>query len=86
MLQIGSYYLLGTNIKSSILSAWDNIKSSKPTHVWMFHKDQMVRGKKFFRRETFIIKNIPENLRELEKYEVTDRLDRLKEICNCKVE
>lgn len=65
-----------------ILSAWDSVKSLKPSHVWIFHKDQMVRGKRFFRRKTFTVPNAPDILRELEKYEVTDRLGRIKEIYN----
>lgn len=75
-----------------ILSAWDNRDSLNPLHVWIFHKDDMVRkGKggcaprvKFWKRDTFSITNTPEGLKEFEKWEVTDRLDKLKEICNRK--
>lgn len=65
-----------------ILSAWDSKDSLVPLHVWIFHKDDIVRGIKFWRRETFSISNTPEKLKEFEKYEVTDRLEKLKELCN----
>ncbi len=67
-----------------ILSAWDNRDSLNPLHVWAFHKNYIVRGKKFCEFETFRITNTPEKLKELEKYEVTNRLDKLKELCNKK--
>ncbi len=65
-----------------ILSAWDNRDSLTPLHIWIFHKNDMVRHAKFWRREGFIITNTPKKLKELKKYEVTDRLDKLKELCN----
>lgn len=64
-----------------ILSAWDNRDGLNPFHVWVFHKNDIVRGRKFWRRETFSITNTPKALKELEKWEVTDRLDKLKEYC-----
>lgn len=73
-----------------ILSAWDNRCSLNPLHVWAFHKNDMVRYramgalKKFCDRETFAITNTPEKLKEFGKYEVTNRLDKLKELCNTK--
>lgn len=68
-----------------ILSAWDNRDSLTPLHVWAFHKNDIVRGKKFWRRETFSISNTLEGLKEFEKYEITDRLDRLKKLYNKKL-
>lgn len=65
-----------------ILSAWDNRDSLTPLHVWIFHKNDIVRGRKFWEREGFTITNTPDKLKELEKFEVTDRLDKLKELCN----
>ncbi len=65
-----------------ILSAWDNRESLNPLHIWIFHKNDIVRGRKFWRRDSFSITNTPEKLKEFEKYEVTDRLDKLKELCN----
>lgn len=67
-----------------ILSAWDNRDSLNPLHVWAFHKDDIVRGRKFWRRDTLAITDISKGLKEFEKYEITHRLDELKELCNMK--
>lgn len=63
-----------------ILSAWDDRDSLSPLHVWAFHKNDMVRGRKFWRRTAFTITNTQKGLKELEKWEVTGRLDKLKEL------
>lgn len=65
-----------------ILSAWDNRDSLTPLHVWIFHKNDMVRGRKFYEFIHFCIVNAPEKLKELESWEVTNRLDKLKKLCN----
>ncbi len=67
-----------------ILSGWDNRESLQPICVWIFHKDDIVRGKKFWKRDTITITNTPEGLKQFEKYEVTNRLDKLKELCDKK--
>lgn len=68
-----------------ILSAWDNRYSLKPMYVWIFHKNDIVRGKKFWRRDNFNITNNPEYLKEFEKYETTDRLEKLRKICDMSI-
>jgi hypothetical protein len=65
-----------------ILSAWDNRDSLNPLHVWIFYRYDIVRGRKFCEFDSFLVTNTPEKLKELEKWEVTDRLDKLKELCN----
>lgn len=65
-----------------ILSAWDNRDSLNPLHIWIFHKNDIIRERKFCKFENFGITNSPKKLKELEKYEVTDRLDKLRELCN----
>jgi len=65
-----------------ILSAWDNRDSLNPLHVWIFHKNDIIRGKIFWRRSALAINNTTKGLREFKKWEVTDRLDKLKELCN----
>lgn len=65
-----------------ILSAWDNRDSLVPLHVWIFPKNDTVRGRKFWRRDSFSVADTPKGLEEFQKYEVTDRLDKLKELCN----
>lgn len=72
-----------------ILSAWDNRDSLNPLHVWAFHKNDMVKyGKggcapklEFWKRDTITITNTPEGIKEFAEYEVTDRLEKLKELC-----
>lgn len=65
-----------------ILSAWDNRDSLVPLHIWAFHKNDIVRGRKFCEFVSLSITNKPEYLKEFEKYEVTDKLEKLKEICD----
>ncbi len=65
-----------------ILSAWDNRESLTPLHVWIFGKNDIVRGRKFCEFESFAIMDTPEKLKEFEKWEVSDRLEKLKELCD----
>lgn len=65
-----------------ILSAWDNRDSLTPLHVWIFHKNDIIRGRKFWRRDSIVITNTYMALIEFKNYEVTDRLDKLKELCD----
>lgn len=73
-----------------ILSAWDNRESKKPLHVWLFHKNDLVRlGKggcapkvEFWRRQGITITNTQDGLEKFGEFEVTDRLYKLKELCN----
>lgn len=64
-----------------ILSAWDSRDSLNPLHVWAFHKNDIMRGRKFWKRDTLTISNTPEGLKEFEEYEVANRLEKLKELC-----
>ena len=65
-----------------IISAWDNRESLNPLHVWIFHKYDIIRGEPFWMRLSISISNTEKGLKEFKKYEVTDRLDKLKELCN----
>lgn len=60
----------------------------EPIHVWLMHKDEMVkRGKEhddvypLWDRETFTITNAPEYLPYFKKYDVISKLGILKDIC-----
>lgn len=64
-----------------ILSAWDNRDSLNPLYVWIFHKNDIIRGKKFWQRDNLFITYKPEYLEEFKKHEVTNKLDKLKELC-----
>lgn len=67
-----------------ILSAWDNRDSLNPLHVWMFHKDDIIRGRKFWKRITLAISNKPKYILEFKKYEIADKLEKLKLLCKDK--
>lgn len=64
-----------------ILSGWKDRESLEPLLVLAFKKDDIVRGEPFWMRDSLSITNIPECLREFEKFEVTSRLDKLKDMC-----
>lgn len=67
-----------------ILSCWDNRDSLIPLLVLTFHKNDIVRGRKFCEFVSLTITNKPENLKEFEKFEASSRLKKLKEICKYK--
>ncbi len=58
-----------------ILSAWDDIDSLIPLHIWLFHKNDMVRiGKgdntpkvEFWKRKSIAIINTPKGIKRFEK-------------------
>lgn len=64
-----------------ILSGWKDRESLEPLLVLVFKKDDIVRGEPFWMRNSLSITNTPKYLREFEKFEVTNRLDKLKEMC-----
>ena len=65
-----------------IISAWDNRESLNPLHVWVFHRDDIIRGKPFLMRLSISISNTENGLEEFKEFEVTNRLDKLKQLCN----
>lgn len=38
-----------------ILAGWDNRESLQPIHIWMFHKDDIIRGEPFWMRRSLTI-------------------------------
>lgn len=64
-----------------ILSAWNDRDSLTPLHIWIFHRDDIVRGYPFWMRGSLNISDTPKQLKEFEKYDVTDRLEKLNELC-----
>lgn len=64
-----------------LISAWDNRTDLKPLHIWIFNKNDIVRGEKFWRRTGLSITNKPYKLIELCDYEVYDKLEKLIELC-----
>lgn len=64
------------------LSGWDDRNDLEPIFILLIHKNDIVRGKEFWNRETFWITNKPEHLLEFKKYELTDKLEKLRECCD----
>lgn len=62
-----------------ILSGWNNRDDLEPMYIWLIHKYDIVRGKEFWNRASFWITNRPEYLLELKKYELTEKLEKLRE-------
>lgn len=67
-----------------ILSAWDNRENLIPLRIWMFHRDDIVRGKPFWQRQNLSITDTSNGLSEFDMYELKDELKILKELCNRK--
>lgn len=62
-----------------IFSSWDNRDNLNLLHVWMIHKNEIVRGRKFWRRAAINITNRPRYLTEFNRYELINELDKLQE-------
>ncbi len=69
-----------------ILSGWKDRTSLKPMYVWMIDRNEIIRGRKFWRIERFNITYKQEYLLEFKKYELPDKLEKLKDICNTKLQ
>jgi len=63
-----------------ILCGCDNRFDTNPMHIWIFHKNDIVRGYKFWRRNGLHITNKPEKLQEFCRHELYDELEILKRI------
>lgn len=63
-----------------LLSAWDNRDSLIPLYIWIFHKHDIVRGKKFNDRGSFSIFDTPGSLEQLRRHEVTNKLEKLRQM------
>lgn len=65
-----------------ICSAWKDRKSLEPMYMWMFYKNDLIKGYKFWRRDNIYINNKPKYLDGFRKYELFDKLEKLKELCD----
>ena len=71
-----------------MISGWDNRESLEPLFVWMIkgHEEfltQMMydKGHQFYDRDSFTIYFNEKGIKKMKKYEVTDKLDQLKDVC-----
>lgn len=63
-----------------ILVAFDNRENLNIIHVWIFHKNDIVRGDKFWRRDSFTITDVPFKLEEFLDHELIEELELLKKL------
>lgn len=64
-----------------ILCGWSNRKNLDILHVWIYNKDDIMRNKKFWRRENFVITDKPKYLSRLRNNEILE-LETLKNLYN----
>lgn len=65
-----------------ILVGFNNREDLNPAHIWLIYKDDIIRGRKFWRRNSFSVVNVPQHIIEFEKYELKDELEIINKLCN----
>lgn len=65
-----------------ILVAFNNREEFGLMHLWLIRKNEIIRGKKFYRRKTFRVTDKTRYLLEIKRYELTDKLEHLREYCH----
>lgn len=61
-----------------VILAFDNRNNLNLIHLWSIGKNEIIRGYKFYRRESIKITNTIRGLLEFKRYEWTDKLECLK--------
>lgn len=65
------YAILYNNIADYfMLLAWDNEKDLNPIYTWFIYKYEIIRGKKFWKRDDITITNKPNLLKEFDPYQI----------------
>ncbi len=72
-----------------ILSAWDNRESLEPLYVWIINGHQEFKtrysyrenNKPFWDRATWIVRATNKGIDRMSKYDASDKLNQLKEVC-----
>lgn len=65
-----------------ILAAWDDRNNLNLLHLWLFHKDDMIRGRSLWNRTSLTITNRSEYLEKFKSHEIIYELETIKRICN----
>lgn len=65
-----------------LLSAWNNRLDLEPLYLWLIQKDEIIRDRRFWQRDNIVITNKSEYLYEFSKYELKEKLGKLKDCCN----
>lgn len=63
-----------------ILVGWNDRNSLEPLHIWIFYRNDNIRGRLFWRIDTFTITNKSLYLLQFQKHELKDEIDKLKDI------
>lgn len=63
-----------------LLLAFDNRENLNPIHIWLIKADEIIRGRKLNKFSGLGISST--HTEEFKKYEINDKLDRIKEECN----
>lgn len=73
---IGFSFEIDYNKKTDyfLLIGIDNLIDRNIMYIWLIHKDEIIRGKKFYSRVSFNITNKENYISKLQKYEVKNRL------------
>lgn len=53
-----------------MLSGWKDINSTEPMYMWLIHKNEIIYGRKFWRRIKFLITNKTKYMLDYKKYEI----------------
>lgn len=70
-----------------LLIAFDNREELNVIHIWIIKSDEIIGKRNLFRTkklnelETLVITNNNKNLTEFSKYELSDKIDKVKEVC-----
>jgi hypothetical protein len=77
-----AYKILNNDITDYfILTGWNNRKDLVPIYILLIHSEEIVRDRPFWMRKMFYITNKPKYLLEFERYNLPDKLEKLKECC-----
>lgn len=70
-MRLADYFLLWGFI-------FDDRKGLILLHIWLIHKDELITGRKFWRRDSFNINNNPIKISEFEIYELKEEIEKIK--------
>lgn len=65
-----------------LLIGFDDRENLEPMHIWLFKKDEMMRGKPFYMRKSFSMEDSTVNSEVYSIWEMTDKLEKMKECCD----
>ncbi len=64
-----------------LMISFDSREELNLMYIWLFKGIELIRGRKLNERTGFSIPNTEKGLKMYEKYEITDKLNEIREIC-----